>query len=114
MFVELGNSQPKEGYRSEGSDEVKYRNVEGDQITTLYFPEGTGVKEAFDNTVATLGYHFQDDAFPVWVHSDSPGLKSLLEEQFSVPKQKPDTWGNYKADETPGVVSAAATVKKGE
>ena len=107
MFVELGNADPIEGYRDEGSDEVKYRAIESDaEITHIHFPDGHSVRDAFTDVLNTLPRHFAEGAKPVWVHSDSPGLQALLEEEFAVKKQKPAKWGRFKRDETPGLLMA--------
>jgi pyruvate/2-oxoglutarate dehydrogenase complex dihydrolipoamide acyltransferase (E2) component len=115
MFVELGNDKPIEGYREEGSDEVKYRAVDGEtqQITHYHFPEGHSIRQAFNDVLNSIHAHFahNDETnkphAPIWVHSDSQGLKALLEEEFGIREQKPEKWGRFESkDETPGVVLA--------
>lgn len=115
MFVELGNDKAIEGYRPDGTSdgEVQYRSLEGEQVTSLHFPEGMTINEAFQATVESLRYHIEAGENPVWVHSDSPGLQSLLEENYSVKKKKPAKWGRFKEHETPGVL-AARGVQKGD
>jgi hypothetical protein len=111
MFVELGNDKAIEGYRPDGSTdgEVQYRSLEGEQVTTIHFPDGTSVQEAFLATTESLRYHIEQGESPVWVHSDSPGLQTLLEENYGVNKKKPAKWGRFKAHETPGVLAAGVS-----
>ena len=100
MFVELGNADALEGYRdptSDTPDEVRYHPMVGEKITTLNFPDGTGLQEAFSSTITTLVFHLAAGAAPQWIASDSAGLKSLLEEHFGLSPAKnirPATWGN--------------------
>lgn len=114
MFVELGNNKAIEGYRPDGSTdgEVKYRSLEGEQVTTLSFPEDMSIGDAFAATVTSMRYHIEEGETPVWIHSDSPGLQTLLEEQYKVTKSKPAKWGRFKSHETPGVVLAGQSEEK--
>jgi hypothetical protein len=102
MWVEFGNDNAKEGYRdpsADNPDEVLYRPLEGQRVTTITFPEGISLQEAFTTAVAQIVYHFATDgddnqSTPAWVESDSPGLAALLAEQFGVQgKTRPKTWG---------------------
>lgn len=99
MYVQIGNSDALEGYRDPTSDDpdaVRYRPLDGQQVTTLNFPEGVGLQESFSATVTALGYHMTDGATPAWVESDSEGLLALLLEHFNITASKntrPKTWG---------------------
>jgi len=106
-FVEFGNDKGIEGYRDAESDDpdlVRYRTLSGQRTTTLTYPEGMTLQEAFQGTVTAIGYHLAEDGRPQWFESDSAGLKALLCENYGVsPEQtKPKTWGQ-------GAVLAAAT-----
>lgn len=100
MYVELGNDHPIEGYREGDDPEVKYRPLDGQQVTTLLFPDGVKLQEAFATTVAATARHFDNDPDttdifpPAWIESDSAGLQSLLQEHFGVTKSRPKTWGS--------------------
>ena len=102
MWVEFGNDNAIEGYREPGSDEVKYRALEGQQVTTITLPEGVSLQEAFTTAVALVDHHFavanEADGTrhkPAWVDSDSEGLKALLTENFGLKAghARPKTWG---------------------
>lgn len=57
----------------------------GKRATTLNFPEGTSIGEAFTNTTHPQGAwaaHAEEGATPAWVASDSDGLAQLLAEHF--------------------------------
>jgi hypothetical protein len=99
MYVQIGNDNALEGYRDPTSDDpdaVRYRAMDGQQVTTLNFPEDTGLQEAFSATVTALGYHMAQDAKPSWIQSDSAGLQALLQEHFGITDSqntRPKTWG---------------------
>lgn len=115
MYVEFGNSDALEGYRdatSDDPDKVRYRQIEGQRVTTVNFPDGMSLQEAFSTAITVLGYHMQAGAAPTFIESDSVGLQSLLEEHYAIPASKnsrPKTWGRDT-----GVVSAARSGNTGE
>lgn len=97
-WVEFGNDNAVEGYKEDGSDEVRFRRVEGQQVTVVRFPEDGSVPllEAFQTAVAVVAgdAHFEGDAKPKWVNSDNDALASLLSEHFDCPaKALPASWG---------------------
>lgn len=119
MYVEFGNSNAIEGYRdplSEDPDLVRYRPIDGEQITTIVFPEGIGLQEAFTTAVATVGLHFAvadeesgERHKPAWVESDSDGLRALLCEHYGLKPShtRPKNWGKETgANEAPSLARA--------
>jgi hypothetical protein len=97
MYVQFGNADALEGYRDPTSDDpdlVRYRPLDGDRVTTITFPEGMGLQEAFSTAVTALGYHMADGGSPAWIESDSEGLQALLLENYGLTKNtRPKTWG---------------------
>lgn len=117
MYVEFGNDNAIEGYREGDSDEVKFRPLEGQRVTTIGFPEGMTLQEAFTTAVAQANYHFAvvdeetgERAKPKWIESDSPGLKALLCEHFGLKPDTtmPKTWGKDTGLEQDNLLSVAA------
>lgn len=108
-YVEFGNDKGIEGYRDAESDDpdlVRYRELSGQRVTRLTYPEGMALTEAFQGTVTAVSYHLGEGGKPAWIESDSEGLKSLLCENYGVDpaRKRPKTWGNPAG----GVVGAAA------
>lgn len=99
MYAEFGNADAQEGYRDPTSDDpelVRYKPLEGDRVTTVVFPEGTSLQEAFSSAVTALTFHMVDGAKPTWVESDSEGLQALLVEHYGLTPSKntrPKNWG---------------------
>lgn len=102
MFVEFGNDKGIEGYRDEKSDDpdlVRYRELPGQRVTRLTYPEGMSINEAFQGTVTAISYHLAQEGKPSWFESDSAGLKALLCENYGVNPEatKPKGWGQAVA-----------------
>lgn len=99
MYLLVGNNDAIEGYRDATSDDpdlVRFRPVDGERITELRFPEGTGLQEAFTTALAALESHMAQGASPTWIESDSEGLTALLQEHWGLTQAKtsrPKTWG---------------------
>lgn len=99
MYVEFGNDHAIEGFRDQNADDpelVQFRALEGQRVTQIVFPEGTGLQEAFSTAVTALQYHIAEGEKPTWIESDSDGLQSLLGEHFGVKaseNKRPKTWG---------------------
>lgn len=94
MHVEIGNKHAIEGYREGDVDEVLYRSVEGERITTLRFPEGIGIEDAFRTTLVAMSHHIEAGEAPSWIESDSPGLTALLAEHYGIKNNvRPAAWG---------------------
>lgn len=96
--VEFGNESGIEGYRDAQSDDpdlVRYRPTTGQRVTTLTYPDGMPLQEAFQGTVTAIGHHLAEEARPTWFESDSEGLRGLLCENYGVSpdKHKPKRWG---------------------
>ena len=106
MQVEIGNANAIEGYRDANSDDpdlVRYRDLEGQRVTTVVFPEGIPLQEAFQTVLGLLPEHMapRNDkgvpTKPAWIETDSPGLLTLLLEHFEIDEKsnvRPRTWGN--------------------
>ncbi len=97
-YVEFGNDKGIEGYRDAQSDDpelVRYRELDGQRVTRLTYPEGMSINEAFQGTVTAIGYHMAQEGKPTWIESDSAGLRALLCENYGVNPEatKPKTWG---------------------
>jgi hypothetical protein len=65
------------------------------RVTTIEFPEGTTLAEAFVSIATGAGggrglWHYHSDGPATWVDSDSPGLAQLLSEHFGCPIGAPD------------------------
>ena len=107
MYVEFGNAHAIEGYRDPASDDperVMYRRVEGQRVTSLVFPEGIGLQEAFTTAVAALGHHIEPGQVPSWIQADNPALLTLLCEHYHIPEDKnvrPPAWGSLSDDGAP-------------
>lgn len=108
MYVEFGNDKAIEGYRDPQSDDpdlVRYRPVDGERVTQVLIPEGTGLQEAFTTVVTSFGYHIADGEKPTWIESDSPGLQTLLLEHYGISSSannRKKTWGkDTGADQMP-------------
>lgn len=128
MWVEFGNENAQEGYRdpkADDPDEVKYRPLDGQRVTTLTFPDEMGLQEAFTTAVGQVQYHFANDGDdattgPSWVDSDNEAMKTLLDEQFGTKgKARPKTWGKefglHENESLPSVqASIAASTSKGD
>lgn len=99
MYVEFGNDKAIEGYRDPNSDDpelVRYKPIDGQRVTTVSFPEGISLQEAFTTAVTAITYHMEEGAEPAWIESDSEGLQSLLQEHFGITASKnnrPKAWG---------------------
>ena len=96
MYVEFGNRNAIEGFTEGDDPEVRFRDVEGERVTRLTFPEEIGLQEAFSNALAAASHHIQADAAPIWIESDSDGLLALLLEHYGIPPKKnkrPASWG---------------------
>lgn len=100
MWVEFGNDSAIEGFREGDSDEVKYRSLEGQQVTAVTLPSDVSLQEAFTTSVAAVNFHFAEQpdgtrSKPAWIDSDSDGLKALLAENFGLKagQARPKTWG---------------------
>lgn len=114
MWVEYGNANAIEGYRDPDSDDpelVRWREVpEAERITKVVFPEGMTLQEAFNDAVISINFNFAEREVedpdhpdgvrterhkPVWVESDSEGLKALLTEHFGLKQghKRPARWG---------------------
>lgn len=105
MRVVLGNESAVEAHRRPGEEEVLYRELEGQHVTTIEFPENPSLQEAVAVVTEIVGHHFQDGATPSWVECDSEGLKALLCEQFHInPRhnKRPKDWGKDDADNEEG------------
>lgn len=104
MFVQFGNDNAIEGFRDPTSDDpelVRYREAEGQRVTTVTFPEGMGLNNAFQTAITALGYHIAEGASPSWVESDNDSLRGLLMEHYGLTKSKasrPKNWGYGHAD----------------
>jgi hypothetical protein len=100
MYVHIGNSAAVEGYRDESSDDpelVRYRPVEGERVTEVVFPDGTGVSEAFTTTLGVLTHHMAEGSTPDWVTSDNDALAGLLAEHWGLGEDRlarPETYGS--------------------
>jgi hypothetical protein len=99
VYVNIGNNNAIEGYRDPTSDQpdlVRYRPAEGERVTEVIFPEGTGLSEAFSTVLEVMGHHMAAGAVPQWIESDSEGLTSLLQEHWGLTKSstsRPKKWG---------------------
>jgi hypothetical protein len=102
MFVQFGNDNAIEGFRDPTSDDpelVRYREAEGQRVTTITFPEGVSLNEAFQTSLTSLTYHIAQDASPAWVESDNESLQSLLMEHFGLTKSKASRPKNWAGDD---------------
>lgn len=99
MYVLLGNDKALEGYRDPTSDDpdlVRYREIDGQRVTTISIPEGMSLNEAFQSVVTAFEYHIQTEGKPSFIESDSEGLQALLAEHYGLTKSqntRPKTWG---------------------
>ncbi len=114
LYVEIGNETAIEGYRDPASDDpelVRYREAGGQRTTRLTYPEDIGLQEAFSGTVTAMRAHLAEGGKPVWIDSDSAGLKTLLCEHYQIDpkKTKPRTWGGGKAGGATAAVAQTAT-----
>lgn len=102
MQVHFGNRNAIEGYRDPVSDDpdlVRYRKIEGERVTSVIFPDGIGLQEAYSNSLAALSYHMEAGESPAWIECDSPGLTALLREQFPIARLgRPASWGHIAKD----------------
>lgn len=94
MHAEMGNDRALEGYR-DGENVLQFRILDGQRVTRVEFPPETGLQEAFSIVVdGVVPAHFQADAKPVWVETDSEALKLLLEEKYGIKgSSRPTGWG---------------------
>lgn len=95
MYVELGNDRAIEGYR-DPEDKLHFKEIEGQRTTRIDFPEGIGPVEAYSQIVdGIVPAHFQADAHPAWIETDSETLKALLDEKYGTQGvTKPTGWGD--------------------
>lgn len=105
MYLELGNSQTKSGQRNDDGT-VTFQPLDGDRVTTVVFPEGTSIAEAFATVTAGNGvWANHSDGTPTWVECSSAGLQALLAEHYGCDEGKPadveDT--HYTTSGPPGV-----------
>ena len=99
MRIEVGNDKAKEAYRDPLSDDpdlVRYRESPGQKVTTLVFPEGMSLQEAFKSSIAALSHHFASGGSPKWIEGDNIDLVTMLKSYYGVSKARPKTWGKAK------------------
>lgn len=104
-WVQFGNEHAREAYH-EASEGLQHRPVEGRQITAVLLPDGWGLQEMYQATVAAAGHHFDTDPAtddkhpPAWIESSSDPLLSLLVEHYRLERNtRPAGW----ADDHPSV-----------
>lgn len=83
MYVQMGNDAAIRAERGE-DDSVEFVDHPGEWVTTHIVTEGTTLGEAFNSIVIQMQAHMQEGAKPVWIESDSEGLKSLLLEHYGI------------------------------
>lgn len=120
IYIEIGNSSALEAYRVQDSDtpdKVHYREVPGDRITTVSFPESIVGDEAFESAVAAIANHIKPGERPAWLHSDNKDLKDRLQAFFGVKgKPRKNPWGEDTGAPLvmpPGPLAAMFTVVGG-
>lgn len=89
----IGNDQAKEAYRENPEDKPKYREVEGQYVTTVAVPDGVGLAEAFTTVIEVVRHHMVEGGQPKWVEGDSLDLITMLKSYYGVSKARPKTWG---------------------
>lgn len=95
MYVKIGNNRAIETYYDERG-ELKSRPLPGERTTTLSYPKGISLLEAFTTSLEALKRHMEPGATPVWIESDSKSLRKLLVEHFGLQITKanrPKGWG---------------------
>lgn len=73
---------------------VRYRPIEGRQITTVAVPDGTPLLEAL-NTIVAAGdgvWDHHSDAPPAWIESDNKVLEAALAEHYACEIGMPKDW----------------------
>lgn len=99
MFVLIGNATAREPHRDQASDDpekVLFRPLPGERVTELKFPPGTSVPQAYNETIAALGFHMEPGSVPVWIETDNAQLKKLLLDHWGLTATKakrPAKWG---------------------
>lgn len=96
MRVEFGNDAAKVAYRDPNSDQpelVRYRPLEGQQVTTMIIPDGKSLADAFRIAVETLKLHMVEGGKPKWVEGDNIDLVTMLRTYYGVSKARPKNWG---------------------
>lgn len=114
-YVQVGNPVAIEAYRDPSSNDpekVRYREVGGERVTTISFPEDVEGEEAFQSALTSIAQHIKPGEKPAWIDSDDKDLKDRLQGQFKVKgKPRKKTWGtDTGADQVPPPGALASMV----
>lgn len=72
---------------------VKFRPIEGQQITTINVPDGTPFLEALTTVVARNGvWNYHSDEPPAWVESNDAELESAIAKHYGCAIGMPEDW----------------------
>jgi len=95
MHLLIGNDHAIEtGYDDEGK--LTAKNLSGERVTTLSFPEGMSAFVAFKTAIAALERHLQPGAKPAWIECKDKTLRRLRIEHYGLQVTKSDRpkgWG---------------------
>ena len=70
-------------------------DVEGEQVTSFLFPDGTSVIDAAQAVIATMPVHMAEGWTPPWIQCSDGGLQSILAAHFGLSSDstRPANWG---------------------
>lgn len=103
-IVEIGNDSAIEGYRNPGDEELHFRALEGERITTVGIPEECGLEDAIKIVRTALTLEMAADGIPLWFQCDSsPDLQGALLQQYNLPKKAGGRPSGYGDPEHPTV-----------
>jgi hypothetical protein len=114
MIIEIGNDAAIEGYREVEDGPLKYRDLEGERITTLHLPDDWDILEVVQTVRSTLPYHMDvRRGNPRWVSCSDAAVAASLSQVFAlngkpIPTDRPKTWGEPKKPKRSGPKSARA------
>ncbi len=118
LCVRLGNTSAIEMPEGLGATEIgeepEVVRLNGNRVTSVTFPEGVSLGEAFTTITAPGGaWSSHSDKPPAWVETSSGGLDALLAEHFGCEIGAPaDLEDAYHTENGPPGVGA--TAKEGE
>lgn len=97
MYVKVGNEAAIEIVTDPLTGEQTARELPGQRVTKVVFPEGMDLTEAFLTTVGALKHHMKSGATPTWIDTDSDELKALLKDHYGMlakeMRKAPRGWG---------------------
>jgi len=92
LQAQLGNVAAHEAVRK-GNTQSFVALPKAERTTTVQFPDGVGIAEAFTTITAAGGaWAYHSAKPPAWVESSSKPLAELLASHFHCPVGRPTKW----------------------